>query len=212
MNAFIKYQRWSITNIIIACILLFVALYLLAAWLYPGGSQAHPQQAGFSRRYNYWCNLFNETAINGRYNTGRAAAIAGMCVLSVTLALFWLHFPVYAGTQKGLRRLIQVCGVAAAISGIGVFMGPHDAMINIAGFFGAGAMAGVMMVLWRLRWKRLWALALCCLLLTVLNNLLYYTGSLYWLPLVQKITFACFLAWITAVTIRLKPSKTITAV
>jgi len=59
-------------------ILLFTLCYLVAALLYPGGSQANKTSIGFTWINNYWCNLLNDTAMNGQPNPARPMAIAGM--------------------------------------------------------------------------------------------------------------------------------------
>ena len=61
--------------------LIFIFLYIAATFLYPGGSDFNPLSKGFSWQHNYWCNLLNEEAINGKYNAARPIAIAGMFVL-----------------------------------------------------------------------------------------------------------------------------------
>jgi len=68
--------------------LLFIIFYIIAITLYPGGSQADISSKGFSWMNNYWCNLLNEKAMNGEYNTARPFAIAGMLLLCISMAAF----------------------------------------------------------------------------------------------------------------------------
>ena len=90
--------------------LLFAGLYLLAAYLYPGGSEFSPDATSFSWTENYWCNLLNKTAINGRHNVGRLYALIAMIVLALTLTSFW-HLPaLLLRTSRKSRLLIQVLG------------------------------------------------------------------------------------------------------
>jgi hypothetical protein len=44
--------------------------------------------------------------------------------------------------------------------------------------------------------------------LVVLNNCIYYGSSLYYLPLVQKITFVSFLLWVCFVSVKLYRQQT----
>jgi hypothetical protein len=46
-------------------ILIFILLYIVAAFFYPGGSEFDTHSDGFSWKHNYWCNLLNELAIKG---------------------------------------------------------------------------------------------------------------------------------------------------
>lgn len=73
-------------------ILIFFMLYVVAALLYPGGSQADKASTGFSWMNNYWCNLLNEKAMRRRakYCTasrylryGRSLHFAGCILVSV---------------------------------------------------------------------------------------------------------------------------------
>ena len=53
-------------------------------------------------------------------------------------------------------------------------------------------------------WRGLFYFGLFNVVLVAINNYIYhFAGSLYWLPLVQKITFLSFLVWVCCVTIRL---------
>src|SRR5829696_8591889 len=76
----------------LAGIMLFVILYIFAAILYPGGSQADKRSIGFSWLNNYWCNLVNEKAINGQVNIAQPLAIFAMFILGLSLAVFWYQF------------------------------------------------------------------------------------------------------------------------
>jgi hypothetical protein len=58
--------------------LIYLLLYIVATFFYPGGSQVDKNSFGFSWAQNYWCNLLNENAINGQHNSARPIAIAAM--------------------------------------------------------------------------------------------------------------------------------------
>ena len=174
----------------------FVLLYVAAAHFYPGGSQADAKAKGFSWTQNYWCNLLNEKAMNGEPNPARPVAMAAMGVLAFTLVSFWMLLPQRAALQKSHRRLIQVSGVACVVTGFFIFTGFHDVLINVASLFGFIATAGIFVSLYRLKWMRLFWFGMFNLALIALNNSLYYGGGLHYLPVVQKITFFCFLLWV----------------
>ena len=58
-------KHYSILFIPLLGMLLFVILYVIAAYHYPGGSYVNPSQSGFSFRYNYLCDLLDNFAIDG---------------------------------------------------------------------------------------------------------------------------------------------------
>ncbi len=184
--------------------IVFIALYLVAASLYPGGSQADTHSKGFSWMHNYWCNLLNEKGINGEVNGGRAVALLAMAVLGLTLVSFWIITASLAAFSKPVKLLVIVSGIIAVALLPALPSAYHDVVINVSGFFGLIAMAAVYVAVYRNGWMNLFAFGIFNLLLVGLNNYLYHSGgSLYYLPLVQKISFASFLLWICLVDVRL---------
>lgn len=185
--------------------IVFVALfYILATFLYPGGSEFDKQAKGFSWLHNYWCNLLNEKSINGEVNTARLVAISAFIVLGLTLLSFWSIYPAQMGFKKKSRMLIQGTGLLCFLALCFLTSSGHDTVINIGGFFGLVAMAGVYASLYQNRWYTLFIFGIVNLLLIAVNNYIYYTKQgFYFLPVVQKITFLTVLLWICAIDVRL---------
>jgi hypothetical protein len=184
----------------VAGALLFAVLYLLAAYLYPGGSEFTPDATAFSWTENYWCNLLNNTAINGRVNVGRPYALIAMIVLALTLTSFWHLSALRLSTSRKSRPLIQVSGTLSMLILILLSSSYHDVVINLASVFGLIAFLKTMAELKRRKLTRLWCFGVFNLALVATNNILYYntTWRLY-LPVVQKVTFLTFLGWVCLV-------------
>lgn len=196
----VKTKKWLLLPLF-GC-MLFVALYIVATLCYPGGSPFNKQTTGFSWAQNYWCNLLNETALNGQVNSARPVALTATVVLCTSLVGFWYLFPLQAGFSKGGRRLMQVSALLSMITVLFLFTSYHDMVINVATGFGAIALGGTFVGLRKLRWKGLFWTGLVALPLIALNNLLYYNKSLQiYLPVVQKITFLYFLVWISSISL-----------
>ena len=188
--------------------LIFVILYIIATFLYPGGSQVDKNSIGFSWINNYWCNLLNENAINGQPNSARFIALLGMFVLCLALSSFWLLFPSYTNFKNWGKLIIQISGIIAMAIGMFLFTKFHDAIINLAGLFGLIALAGTFIGLYKNKWYGLFYLGLVNLLLIGLNNYVYYTkGLIIYLPIVQKFTFLSFLIWVCCMDIKMYSSK-----
>eukprot|EP01041_Mallomonas_annulata_P035984 gene35984-59008_t len=66
---------------------------------------ANQNAKGFSWVHNFWCNLLNETAINGEKNSARPIALVAMLVLSASLSLFWIIFPKDLAVKTYLKRI-----------------------------------------------------------------------------------------------------------
>jgi phage shock protein PspC (stress-responsive transcriptional regulator) len=185
-------------------ICLFVVCYIIAAILYPGGSQYDAAAKGFSILHNYWCNLLNEKAINGMYNPGRPFALLGMGFLSIAITLFWYFLPIHLNRSPLRRLTVQVSGALAGIAGFFIFGDAHDMLINLAFLFGLVAITETFIGLYTLKWKMLFGFGLFNILLVILNNILYYNKDLlYYLPSVQKFTFLSFLLWMFCINFRL---------
>lgn len=186
-------------------IIIFIVLYITATLLYPGGSQIDKNSIGFSWINNYWCNLLNQKAINGQHNSAKPVAMTGMFVLCLTLSIFWFIFPRHINVGKKIKLGIQIFGTLSMIIAFFLFTSTnHDLIINLASIFGLVATVGAFIGLYKIRWFKLFAFGLLNILLIGLNNYVYYTkGLIIYLPIVQKITFATFLFWISCINISL---------
>ena len=184
--------------------LLFVILYIIAALLYPGGSGADKAAIGYNWTNNYWCNLLSEKAINGQTNTARPVAITAMFILGLSLSTFWILFPALSQLKKYHKLLIQFAGTACMLTSFLLLTSiDHDLTINTSSAFGLIAMFGTLIALYQLKWKWLFAVGLFNLLLVALNNYLYHSNEMMYLPVVQKISFLSFLGWICFINIKL---------
>ena len=177
-------------------ICLFIVLYVVAAFEYPGGSNADTSQKGFNIFSNYWCDLLNYDAKNGDYNTSRPVALAAMILLSVSLALFWYFLPLFIYTAREHQKIIQFSGVFSAVTALFVFTKYHDVVIDVAGLFGAVAFLGAFIGLFKSGWYRLTAMGIFCLVLCLVNYVIYQSRQFVSiLPLLQKATFLLCLCW-----------------
>jgi len=176
---------------------LFIILYVIAASLYPGGSQADKNSTGYSVTGNYWCNLLYKNGINGGRNPGQPFAAAGMFVICFALSCFWIFFPIQIGSKKYHRILIQIPGVAAMASSFLLLTDlDHDLVINTSSTLGFIAFVGTIIALYKIKLYKLFALGVFNIILVGLNNYLYHAkGMMAYLPVVQKFSFISFLIW-----------------
>jgi hypothetical protein len=194
-----KSSRWALTPVI--GIIVFALLYIIATTLYPGGNQADKNAAGFSWLNNYWCNLLNDTAMNGMVNNARPVALIAMVALCIALASFWYLLAAVLLFSPLQKKLLLGSGISSAIAGIFIFTPYHDAFINISGAMAIAGFVLLMMSLYKNRWFGLFYAGIFNVTLILLNNYIYYTkNGLSYLPIVQKITFLIFLGWLCAIT------------
>ena len=183
---------------------LFIILYIIAALLYPGGSGANKTAIGYSWTNNYWCNLLSEKAINGQINTARPVAVTAMFILGLSLSSFWIQFPTLIQLKRYYKLLIQLAGTVSMLTSFLLLTSiDHDLVVNTSSAFGLIAMIGTLIALYQLKWKWLFAIGFFDLLLIALNNYLYHSNEMIYLPVVQKISFLFFLSWFSLISINL---------
>lgn len=185
--------------------LLFIVIYIIAALLYPGGSETDKAAVGFSFKNNYWCNLLHDNAINGQRNPAKPFALAGMFILCLSLSIFWIVFPEQIPAGKFLRLPIQITGTGAMLSSFLLLTNiDHDLAVNFASSLGFIAIIGTLICLYKTRWYGLFAFGVFNILLVGLNNYLYNTKEMMiYLPVVQKISFLSFLVWICLINLNI---------
>lgn len=185
----------------------FAGLYFESMTLYPGGSNVNPAAEGFDWLTNYWCDLLAEQAKNGRPNPAAPVAMLAMGVLCLSLIIFWIILPTLLRTQAGAperrdsrptRWLIQYPGVTAILIAPFIASAYHDAAINVASTLVTLPLCFTIWGLYKTRQCRLFWLGTLCGSLMLVNQLIYQTGwFLTVLPVVQKITFALVLIWLS---------------
>lgn len=172
-------------------ICLFLLLYVLAAALYPGGSNTEQISRGFSVANNYWCDLMANNAKNGLANPARPVAITGWVILCFSLGLFWIYLPGLFTVKNINHKIIQYAGTLTAAIAIFSFTRFHDAVINLAGVFGTITSVAAFIELKKEKYYALLGMAMFCYILGVINYFSYTTEYLVSkLPLLQKVTYA----------------------
>ena len=176
--------------------LLFVLFYILAALKYPGGSWIMPQQNGFSFWNNYLCDLLDQNAINGELNTARYFARTSLTVLCLSLVLLWYYLPSLFKGKNFNKNIMWLSGIAALVTTSFLSSGAHDRTVRIAGFFAVIAFLTCFVELLKARHIKLSVFGIGCLIIFLVNYYIYETGLyIRLLPVIQKITFICFIIW-----------------
>lgn len=184
--------------------LLFIMLYIIAALLYPGGSDFNSSATGFSWQHNYWCELLAANAQNGHPNTARPVAIAAMIVLTISLVIFWYTIPgLFTGKRTG-SLVIRYAGIGSMLVTPLLLTGFHDYVINTAALLGCIAIIVLLVNLFRQNMFLFFWTGILCLLLCGVNNYVYYSQDLlHYLPVIQKISFFIFLLWFSLLSVTL---------
>lgn len=183
---------------------LFIGLYFLAAMHYPGGSWNFSDDNGFSFLNNYLCDLLDDYAINGEINSARVFARAGLGILCFSLILLWFYLPQLFETSSVNLIIMWLAGQLALVITVFLASGSHDVILRIAGVFGVIALITSFVELYKIRLFNHLRLGTLCLIIFFINYYIYETGVfIKALPVIQKITFSCFIIWFTSLDIYL---------
>lgn len=186
-------------------ILIFIGLYVLAASLYPGGSQVDLNSIGFDWYNNFWCNLMSEYGLNGQENPARPIAILAMSVLCSSMILFFFLFAKHFVKNRGWQLIIKISGVLSMVSAVFIFTNYHDILTTILSVFGGMVLIGLIKALHKRKLILFKISGIVCIVLVVINNLMYYNEELIlYLPVIQKINFILVLTWTIGLNLKMK--------
>ncbi|MEN0050797.1 MAG: hypothetical protein AAF806_27265 [Bacteroidota bacterium] len=172
-------------------------LYLIAAYLHPGGSYFDESTTTFSWKYNYWCDLLSPIAKNGMDNDGQPIALGAMLVLATAVCLSWVGIFAQLPFQSSQKRYFQLSGLLSMAIAIFIFTPLHDIVIIVAGILALMTLIALFVGLYKSKHTQLLYVGIACLLLMGLNNLIYFTNTgMEHLAVLQKITFIFVLLWI----------------
>ncbi len=205
MNQSIKQSHTLLNIISSAGLILFLVLFIISAQFYPGGSTYDPNAEGFSWIHNYWCNLFHVETIKGEQNPARPLAIFGMGILCLSVAIFFYQFAFLLASQSRWKHWIWIGGIASMVSAFFMFTQYHDELTILASILACLAVIGMLSVLYNQRIKKSQGLAITCMLLLIVNNVIYYSSmGIHYLPIIQKASILLVILWLLQMNIVIK--------
>lgn len=182
---------------------IFVILYILASFYYPGGSNLDHQSTGFDWLKNYWCDLTMPIAKNGSVNTSRPIALCAMVVLCISLATFWYYLPYMFPSMK-YKKWIRSFGISAMAITFFLFTDLHDTIIHVAGLMGIIALIFTFSGLYQNNLLRFFYFGIFCMAMMLFNYFIYELNYMIIAqPVIQKINFTLFLSWICVMNVQI---------
>ena len=186
-------------HLTVICLALALFFLIIAAFLYPGGSQANSQSVGYSLSDNYLCNLFDATGINGAYNPGMTWAFIGMFFMCLGIGIFFYRVSAKIRHRSSFL-IIRYAGMAAMLFTFWVITPYHDTMVTIAVTFAMIAIFYLSVFVFISHLLLLKILTALCLFSLYFTAFLYYSSLwLEILPIVQKINYLIIIIWIIGV-------------
>lgn len=189
----------------IAGITTFVLFFVIAASLYPGGSNFDPASIGYSWKENFWCELLGHSAKNSMPNAARPFALTGMIGLSVGVSSFWYLITQGLFRNNTINLVVRYFGIISMILSSFIFTIYHDLFIFGSVITGSVAFSLLFNELWQRERFIQFATGITFLLLIFINCFIYLTQiGENALPLLQKLTFLYTLIWIAYMSINHK--------
>lgn len=195
MTTVAKNKNPALLLLPLAGIFIFVILFVIAMWVYPGGNPRNEQAKGFSLIHNYLCNLLSESTL-GVINPSRPIAIAALFSIVAALALFWYFVPLFFERKSRYQKVIQYAGVFSMLSNLFLFTSYHDAAINISGIPCLIALLLTLRELYLAKQYGILQYGLVSLVAILAMMFVYYTKlGIYYLPIIQKIALLLSISW-----------------
>lgn len=190
------------------CIIFIIVTSPFITSQYPGGSIANVNSIGFEWTGNYWCHLYEEVALNGAYNTARIPAILSSLLLSIALISFFLIVSKQLKNYKTDSKIIKIFGVAGVVFTPLGMTKHHDIGVILAGSLCAVAVLVILKILRKEKKYFLWILGYTWGILFFINYLMFFKDAgIVYLPLLQRISFTLFFAWLVFVNYSFSKDK-----
>jgi hypothetical protein len=185
-------------HLVLIGVIISLALLVLAASQYPGGSQADKNSVGYDWANNYISNLFGENSFNGTKSGSRIWAIGAMISLSLSLAIFFFQFSRRI-PQRSSALIIRSFGAGGMLFSALAVTQWHDQMITVASTMFLLSIFYITVFVFKTKLHLLKILCTICLL--CFYGMLFLFGAgfyLQWMPILQKVTFATTISTVLA--------------
>lgn len=161
---------------------------LVATMVYPGGSLHDRNSPGFNWTKNFISNLFGAKAVNGFDNPARFWADAGIILLSVSFAIFFVNFSNKVPSRR-IAKVIKYLGVVNIIFVSLIATPLHNIMVPVASTLFLVCLFYITVFVMKSRLNFFKMLCVICLLIFYYTFYLYSSANWTWLAIMQKIAF-----------------------
>ncbi|MCO5934612.1 hypothetical protein NAF17_03580 [Mucilaginibacter sp. RB4R14] len=170
-------------------IILSLILILIAIAVYPGGNMFNEYAVGYDWTKNFMSNLFGIRALNGAPNLSRIWAYAGMILLPLTYAVFFINMSKKT-PDRNAAAILKYGGLANIFFTFLTVTALHNVMLIISTFVFWTCI--VIITVFILKTKLHLFKFFCIISLLVFFYSVYLWGISDWrlLPIMQKVNFA----------------------
>lgn len=185
---------------------LYLAVFIIAAMDYPGGSENIPSAVGYSFFNNFLCDVMNPTTHGGSYNPARLIAIISHLILSVTMITFFYLLPELFSWNNLNTKVTRYVGMLTMTVFVFMYTPLHDHIVTATGVLGTVALIPFFISMKKYPNGGLKSLAYLCFVLSIVVFFIFETKiGYYYLPFLQKITFffdALWVIWVSIIVIK----------
>ena len=143
------------------------------------------------------CDAMEATTKNGVKNNARFLACVAHLILSLSMISFFYILPKIFLRKNLNTKLIALFGMAAMTVFILMITEYHDAIVTIVGILGTIAMIPLFIELKHYKNKNFKRLVYFAFSLSIIVYVIFETKiGIYYLPIIQKITFAVDAIWV----------------
>ena len=181
---------------------LYLLVFTIAALDYPGGSENVPNAVGYSFFHNFLCDAMNAVTHIGTPNPARSLAVKSHLILSATMIAFFFILPEIFNWKNRNTQLIRYVGMLTMTVFIFMYTPLHDHIVTATGVLGTIALIPFFIEMRKYPDGWLKYLAYICFALSIIVFFIFETKmGYYYLPFLQKITFAFDAAWVIWVSL-----------
>jgi hypothetical protein len=144
---------------------------------------------GFNWKNNFMSNLFGAYALNGAENPSRFWAYAGMIVLPVTYAVFFVNMAKKI-PEKNAANIIKYGGLANVLFTFLTVTPLHDSMLIISTSLFWTCLIVITVLIFKTKLHLFKLMCIICLVVFYYSVYLWGTSDWPLLPIMQKVNFA----------------------
>jgi hypothetical protein len=176
--------------------------------MYPGGSISTPESDHFLWSENYFCDMMNSKAINGKHNSARLFSITALISLCIGITSFFIWFASQKSCSDNSKLVLKISGITTMLFSCLIFTQWHNQLIILAIVSGIIPLSIILNVI--LKNINSYDIALTIFVFTFLVGyvLIYYLNIMPNLhPIVQKCVVLIGFIWIIRIQFRNEKMK-----
>lgn len=171
---------------VLITITISLVFFIIAIFIYPGGTYQDKNAIGFDWTKNYISNLFATKALNGSQNSSSIWAYFGMLFYSISCAIFFVNMSKKI-PEKNFKNIIKYAGIITMPLTFLIITPLHDLMLNISSFFFWNCIGAITAFIFRTKLHFFKIYNVICLLIFFYAVYIHASGNWNFLPIIQKV-------------------------